>query len=99
MQALGASVFSLALSQGTLQKMGDRVSEAIGPHDTAIGEVARTSLVHDIAETSWRLHGERQGRWGMAHPAVASLQLHPTRSKAAFVPLLGDWTGILVRDG
>jgi len=35
----------------------------------------------------------------MANPAVAYLQLHPNRSKAAFVQLIGDWTGILVRDG
>src|SRR5262245_40348467 len=47
-QDLCASVVSIALSQGAIQKMVDRVSEAIGPHDTAMGEVARTSLVHSI---------------------------------------------------
>ena len=46
-QALCASVFSIALSKGAIQKMVDRVSEAIGPHYTAIGEVARASLVKD----------------------------------------------------
>ena len=50
--ALCASVFSMALSKGAIQKMVDRVSEAIGPHYTAIGEVARTSLVNYIDETS-----------------------------------------------
>ena len=79
--------------------MVDRVSEAIGPHHTAIGEVARTSAVNYIDETSWLLHGTRQWLWVMAHPVVASFQIHPNRSKAAFVQLIGDWTGILVSDG
>jgi transposase len=34
----------------------------------------------------------------MANPAVASFQIHPNRSQAAFVQLIGDWTGILVSD-
>jgi len=98
-QELGAAVCSIALSQGALQNMVERVSEAIGPHYTAIGAVARTSFVHSIDETSWLLHGTRPWRWGMANPAVASFLIHPDRSKAAFVQLLGDWTGILVHDG
>jgi hypothetical protein len=43
-QDLCASVCSIALSKEAIQHMVDRVSEAIGPHHTAIGEVARTSL-------------------------------------------------------
>jgi transposase len=98
-QDLCASVFSIALSKGAIQNMVDRVSEAIGPHHTAIGKVARTALVNYIDETSWLLHGDRQWLWVMANPAVAYFQIHPTRSKAAFVQLIGDWTGILVSDG
>jgi transposase len=51
-QDLCTSVFSIALSKGALQKRVDRVSEAIRPHETAIGEVARTSLGPSIDETS-----------------------------------------------
>jgi len=98
-QDLCASVFSIALSKGAIQNMVERVSEAIGPHHTAIGEVARTSLVNYIDETSWLLPGTRQWLWVMANPAVAYFQIHPNRSKAAFVQLIGDWTGILVSDG
>ena len=76
--ALCAAGFSSALSPGALQNMVERVSEAMGPHDTAIGEVARTSVGHDMDETSWLLHGERQWLWGMAHPAVAYFQRHHT---------------------
>jgi transposase len=99
MQDLCASVFSIALSKGAIQKMVDRVSEAIVPQYTAIGEVARTSLVNYIDETSWLMHGTRQWLWVMANPAVAYFQIHPNRSKAAFVQLIADWTGILVSDG
>ena len=98
-QALCASVCSMALSTGAIQKRVDRVSEALVPHYTAIGEVARASFMHDIDETSWLLHGDRQWLWGMAHPAVADFQRHTPRSKAACTPLMHDWRGILVSDG
>ena len=98
-QDLCASVFSMALSKGAIQKMVDRVSEALVPHYTAIGEVARTCLVNYIDETSWLLHGERNWLWVMANPEVAYFQIHAHRSKAAFAQLIGDWRGILVSDG
>ena len=40
-QDLCSSVFGIPLSRGAIQKMVDRVSAAILPHYTAIGEVAR----------------------------------------------------------
>jgi transposase len=98
-QDLCASVCGIPLSTGALQKMVARVSAAILPHYTAIGEVARTSLVTYIDETSWLLHGARQWLWVMANPFVAYFQMHPSRSKAACVQLIADWRGILVRDG
>ena len=98
-QALCASLFGILLSTGALQKMVDRVSAAILPHHTAIGAVARMTPVNYIDETSWLLHGDRQWLWGMANPEVAYFQIHPTRSKTAFVQLIADWTGILVSDG
>jgi transposase len=98
-QDLCASVFSIPLSKGAIQKIVDRVSEAIAPHYKAICEVARTSLVNYIDETSWLLHGDRQWLWVMANPAMAYLQIHSNRSKAALRQLIGDWRGILVSDG
>jgi transposase len=98
-QDLCASVFGIPLSKGTIQKMVARVSAAIVPHYTAIGEVARTSLVNYIDETSWFMHGDRQWLWGMANPEVAYFQIHTTRSKAAFVQLIAAWRGVLVSDG
>jgi transposase len=96
---LWTSVFGISLSKGAIQKMVDRVSEAIVPHDTTIGDVARTSLVNSMDETSWLLHGARQWLWGMANPEVAYCQIHSQRSKAAFAQLMGAGRGVLVSDG
>jgi transposase len=73
-QDLCAALFGIPLSKGAIQKMVDRVSAAILPHDTAIGAVARTAPVNYIDETSWCLHGDRQWLWVMANPAVAYFQ-------------------------
>jgi hypothetical protein len=35
----------------------------------------------------------------MANPEVAYFPRHPNRSKVAFAQLIGDWRGVLVRDG
>jgi transposase len=98
-QDLCASVFGIPLSKGAIQKMVDRVSEAILPHYTAIGNVVRASLANYIDETSWLTSGDRRWLWVMANPLGAYFQIHPHRSKAAFSQLMGDWVGILVSDG
>jgi transposase len=98
-QDLCASVFGIPLSRGAIQKMVDRVSEAIMPYYDAIGTVARTAPVNSIDETSWLMHGERNWLWVMATPAVAYFQIHPNRSKATVGQLIVDWTGILASDG
>src|SRR5262249_1758514 len=98
-QDLCASVFGILLSKGAIQKMVDRVSAAIMPHYTAIGEVARAFLVNYIDETSWLTSGDRRWLWVMANPLVAYFQIHPNRSKGAFAQLIADWTGVLVSDG
>jgi transposase len=98
-QDLCASICSIPLSKGAIQKMVDRVSTAIGPYYDTIGQVARSAAVNYIDETSWLVHGDRHWLWVMANPEVAYFQIHPTRSQAAFVHLIADWTGILVSDG
>jgi transposase len=98
-QALCASVFGIPLSTGAIQKLVDRVSEAIVPHYDTIGQVARTAPVNYIDETSWLMHGDRHWLWVMANPGVAYFQIHLHRSKAAFAQLIADWQGLLVSDG
>ena len=97
-QELCASVFSIPLSKGAIQKMINRVSEALAPHDEAIGQVARAAPVNHLDETSWLTQGVRHWLWVMTNPFVAYFQIHRTRSQAAFKQLIADWRGILVSD-
>lgn len=98
-QDMCASVFSIPLSKGAIQKMVDRVSASIVPYYAAIGEVARRTPGNYIDETSWLTSGDRHWLWVMANPVVAYFQIHPNRSRAAFAQLIADWRGILVSDG
>ena len=46
--------------QRAIQKLVDRVSEALVPHYEAIGRVARAAPVNHLDETLWFTHGMRQ---------------------------------------
>jgi len=87
-QDLCASVFSIPLSKGAIQKMVNRVSETLVPHYEAIGRVARAAPVNHLDETSWFMQGVRHWLWVMTNPLVAYFQIHRTRSQAAFEPEL-----------
>ena len=95
-QALGAAVVSMPRSQGAIQQMVARGSEAMVPHDDGIGQMARSAVVHHRDATSWLTQGDRQGLWVMTHSLGASFQRHPTRSQTAFAQLIADWRGLLV---
>jgi transposase len=97
-QDLCASVFRIPLSKGAIQKMINRVSEALVPHYEAIGRVARAVPVNHLDETSWFTQGLKHWLWVMTNPLVAYFQIHPTRSQSAFEQLIADWKGILVSD-
>ena len=97
-QDLCASVFNIPLSKGAVQKMINRVPEALIPHYEAIGRVARAAPVNHLDETSWFTKGVRHWLWVMTNPFVSYFQIHPKRSRAAFEQLIADWQGILVSD-
>jgi transposase len=97
-QDLCASVFSIPLSKGAIQKMVNRVSAALLPHYEAIGRVARAVPVNHLDKTSWFTQGVKHWLWVMTNPLVAYFQIHPTRSQSAFEQLIADWKGILVSD-
>ena len=94
-----ASVLGIHISKGAIQKVIDRLSEAIKPHYEAIGTVARKSKVNYIDETSWFKNGALMWLWAMVNTKVAYFMIHPRRSKEAFAALIDQWTGILVSDG
>jgi transposase len=94
-----ASVRHVPLSLGAIQKVLDRVSQAIEPHSLAIATQTRHAPVNDIDETPWFLTPTLQWVWVMVRETAALSMIHPHRSKAAFTALIDDWAGILVRDG
>ncbi len=93
------SVLKFDISLGAIQKVLDRVSLAIQPHYQAIAEVARTSEINGIDETSWKLNGVLMFLWAMVNAKVAFFKIHQQRSKKAFLALIEKWQGLLISDG
>ncbi len=93
------SVLNLDISLGAIQKVIDRVSEAIQPHYQAIAKAARQSEINGIDETTWKRNGKLEFLWAMVNKKVAFFKLQLRRSKEAFQALVEDWKGILISDG
>lgn len=93
-----ASVFGIRISTGAVQKVVDRVSEAIRPVYDRIGEAAREADVNHVDETSWFLAGKLHWLWTLVNLTTAYFTIHAHRSKEAFLELIQDWAGILVSD-
>jgi transposase len=89
----------MPLSVGAIQKVIDRVSWAIVPHDEAIAELARNATGGYIDETPWLCHNALQCLWTMTTKTVSLFRRPPHRAKEAFFDLIEDWQGILVSDG
>jgi len=98
-QTFCASVLQIPISLGAIQKVLDRVAQAIEPYYTAIATQARHAPVNYIDETPWFLTHTLQWLWVMASDTVAFYMIHPHRSKEAFAALIDDWAGLLVSDG
>jgi transposase len=98
-QTFCASVLQVPISLGAIQKVLDRVAQAIAPHYTAIATQVRHAVVNYIDETPWFLSHTLQWLWVMVSDTAALYLIHPHRSKEAFAALIDDWAGILVSDG
>jgi transposase len=98
-QTFCASVLQVPISLGAIQKVLDRVTQAIDPYYVVIATQARQSAVNYIDETSWFCRHMLHWLWVMASEGVAFYMIHPRRSKEAFAALIDEWTGILVSDG
>lgn len=97
-RTLCKSVFGFSISTGAIQKVIDRASEALRPVYDRIGDLARTSRINYIDETSWFKQGILHWLWVMTNNSVAYFMIHQNRSKKAFQALIRDWEGILVSD-
>ncbi len=98
-QTCCASVWRVPLSLGAIQKVLDRVTQAIAPHYEAIARHARQAPVNYIDETSWFLTQTLHWLWVMASDTVAFSMMPPHRSTEAFAALSDAWAGLLVSDG
>jgi transposase len=98
-QSVCASVLGVPISLGAIQKVLDRVTQAIDPYYAVIAQQARQARVNYIDETPWYCLNAREWLWVRASERVAFYMIHPRRSKEAFTALIDDWTGILVSDG
>ena len=101
-QKLLKDVFGIEISQGGIQNVIDRTSEAIEPLYTAIAESVRKSPACHIDETSWPTHGQLGKHlhwlWFMGCSLLAFFMVDAHRSKKAFEKLIGEWGGILISD-
>jgi len=98
-QSFCASVLGVPISLGAIQKVLDRVTQAIDPYYMVIAQQARQASVNYIDETPWYCLNALEWLWVMASERVAFYMIHPRRSKEAFAALIDDWEGILVSDG
>ena len=93
------SVLGFSISLGAIQKVLDRVSQAIEPSYKMIAVQVRQATVNHIDETSWHKNGVLMWLWVMANKTSALFMIHSRRSWEAFQELILDWKGILVSDG
>jgi transposase len=98
-QTFCASVLRVPISLGAIQKVLDRVTQAIDPYYAVIAQQARQASVNYIDETPWYCLNTLEWLWVMASERVAFYMIHPRRSKEAFAALIDDWEGLLVSDG
>lgn len=93
------SVLGFSISLGAIQKVLDRVSQAIEPSYKMIATRVRQDAVNHVDETSWHKNGVLMWLWVMANTSSAFFMIHSHRSREAFQSLISDWKGILVSDG
>jgi transposase len=92
------NVFGVPISTGAVQKVIDRVSQALAPVHTAIGAKVRRAAVNHVDETSWQQAGAIKWLWTMTNCLASFFIVHSNRSQKAFEALIDNWRGILVSD-
>lgn len=97
-QDLLFSVFGIPISQGAIQNILERASQAIEFHYESIKEVVHTSKVNHADETSWKRKKTLEWLWLLCSLDTAFFMVHASRSKEAFAALVAKWRGILVSD-
>lgn len=92
------SVLGIRISQGAIQRVLERVSQAIEPHYGAIKEAVQSFDVNHADETVWKQRKTLEWLWLLCGTQAAYFMIHASRSRKAFQALIGDWHGLLVSD-
>ena len=101
-QKIIEEVFHGAISQGGIQNILDRISDALIPYYEAIERNVRGSSYNHVDETSSRMFGPAKKHlhwlWVLCNDLHALFRIDERRSKAAFFKIIDDWCGILISD-
>jgi transposase len=93
------SVCNIPISLGAVQKVIQRVSQALVPHHEAMATLAHQAPVGSMDATPWYCHNTLHWLWIMATDKVAYYRIDPHRSQEACVALIEGWQGIVVSEG
>jgi hypothetical protein len=100
-RALLGHLYGLALSEGGIQSILARRTEALAPVRAAIVEQTRASPAQHMDETGWRQGGENGYLWVQATDGPMATRVYTyNRSRSGRVAreLLGDFAGVLSTD-
>ena len=102
LQEFSEDFLGVPISQGGIQNILRRVSEAILPHYDVIGDCARRIWYNHMDETSCPTFGPRGSHvhwlWVLCNKHYAYYKIEEHRSKEAFFVVVGPWRGILISD-
>lgn len=90
LERLCEDLLGLPMSQGTLQTLLSRTSEALQPGLKHVLEQVRTSAEVHCDETSWRTQGRGKYLWCAVNRHVSYFWIHPHRSRKALHIGIGD---------
>src|SRR5437016_5678973 len=85
-QTFCASVLQVPISLGAIQKVLDRVSQAIEPHSLAIATQTRHAPVIYIDDTPWILTHTLQWLWVMVSDTAALYMIYPIGPRKLLPP-------------
>ena len=102
LQVFCKDVLGFHISQGTIQKICNRVRLATEPYYERIGRETQRHWFNNVDETSWRTIGPWRKHlhwvWLACNQHYAYFKIQRTRSKDAFFILIGNWKGVLISD-
>ena len=81
------------ISLGAIQKVLDRVTQAIDPYYAVIASRRGRPRSIILMKRPGTAHNTLEWLWVMANERVAFYMIHPRRSKEAFAALIDDWAG------